>query len=533
MSRLSGTTVPLLALTLFLAVGLEAPAQELPVPKHAGDGPLRFLAAQPGWIAYALDSAFDPTGFVGVLDPPYEPGENLLAVLSRRGGDPRVARTLRLGDQGFVLSFALSPDGDTALVGRHAPEEVLVVRGLRLGRPHVAEAIPLATAPLSFAFAPDGTFAVVGNQTGPGEASLTVVAGLPGAVRVAGAVGLGIEAQVLGAVESVDFSHDGRRLLVHTALHDDPAPPGFLMPRVVLQVVRGLDPGAPGPGPDVSEPLLLPRESALPPEPAFAGLPTGVALGDSALLCDGDSAIVPVSGALDLGQPDARIFLVRGLEAGRPEIARTLSPADGLGVAPLQVALAPDCSRAVVTNVFTGDASLLTGLGDPTFASVEVTALSLGFPFPAEPAIAPGGDTLWVHHPRIPLDGVPPAAVTVFDLAGPGQAALTPAGPPVMGPVRAWLQAKDRTLAAHPPSLVNYVMAFTEGLAIQVRRSLYRDVRAAIVLSEVRGLEGVAAHFLDRFLDKVARFEGEGKLTAVEARVLTDLAGVGLRRLES
>lgn len=514
-----------LALALLLGGASAGSGQDAVTASHRAESPLGFLAVKPAWRAYALDSAFDPTPFLGVLDPPYEPGENLLSVLTRNGADPRVGRTVPLGSAGYALAFDLSPDGDTALVGRHDPSEVLVVRGLLTGRPRIAATLAVPSAPLSFAFAPDGTYALVGDQAGPGEATLTRVGGLPDAPRLDGTVALGVEAQVLTAVESVDFSHDGDRLLVQTALHDDPAPPGFLLPRVALQVVRGF---AGGGTPVVSEPLMLPRDAALPPQPPFTDAPTGVALGDSALLCDGDSAIVPVSGAIDLGQPDARIFLVRGLEAGAPEIARTLSVADGVGIGPLQVALMPDCGGAIVTNVFSGDVSLICGLDDPTFASVEVTSSPLSYPFPAEPAVAPYGKALWVHHPRVPLDGAPPAAVTVLEM---DDGALAPAGAPLTGPIRAWLQAKDRTLATHPPSLVNYVVVFTEGLPLRVRHTLYRDVRAAIVLAGA-GLHGLAVHFLESFRGNVADFEAEGKLTPVEARVLRDLAEVGRRRLE-
>lgn len=517
--RASGQPQPCRCLGLPRAIATAALALGA-VAATAAAADLRFLDAADASRAFVLDSTFDPTPWVGELDPPYEPGADRLVALTELATGGRVAAQIDLDAPGTAFAFALSPDGDTAIVLMIEPHGLVVVRGLAGSDAHVADIVPLAEQPLSAAFAPDGRSAAIGQQrSGAGHATLSLIDGLPDAPRVARLVGLGIEAAVLSAVESVDFGLDGRRLLVQTALHDEPAAPGFFLPRVALQVVSI---GPARARPKVSEPLWLPATPALPPAPPFGGLDTGVALGDSAIGCDGETAVVPVSGALDLGQPDARVLLVEGIRRARPRLAAVLTPADGVGIAPLQVARMPDC-RALLTNVFSGTATTLTW--SPAERRPTLASYPLGAPFPAEPAATADGRHAIVHHPRVPLDGVPPALVTVYTAD-----TMTPAGPPVGGPVRAWVQVKDSTLAVFPPGLVDLVRAATAhdpDAGMQLGSLVRRAIDAAAA-----GQTGLAAASLARFDAELRRLERHGVVAAPNARAMHDLARVGLRSLQ-
>ena len=336
-----------------------------------------------------------------------------------------------------------------------APHQILVIRGLADSSPWIAATLDVEKIPLSFGFSPDGTRAAVGNQlNGAGKASVTLLRGLPAAPVIDRTLGLKARAKVLSAVESVEFTRRGDSLVAQIGLHDEAASPGFFLANVVLQVVH--DPFG---EPEVSSPLRIPAGSWIPPTPPFEGLRTGRALGDSALLCDGDTLVTPVPGALDIGQPDARIVIVRGVRTGELSIQRTLTPLDGVGIAPFQVTLANDCS-AIVTNTFSSTVTRITGLLDPDPNAIRLLSWNTSYPFPAEPAVVANGSALFVHHPRPPISNVPPAAVSGYRVRD-GRILKRRV---VEGPVRAWLQVKDQTLATWPAGLVDYL----EGVLVPV-----------------------------------------------------------------
>lgn len=495
----------------------------LPAAARGGGGPLGFLEAHDPSQAWVVDSGFDPLAVYGLaLDPPWQVGLDALTRVDvdLAGPEPELLSTPPLGAGGWLMSFALSPDGDTAVASTLGPNGLLVVRGLRQGEPAVDAVLPMERFPLSLDVSPDGRTAVAGLQLGgPGTAQVAVIAGLPEAPFVEEIVDLGIAAEVLGAVESVDFGRDGRRVLVQTALHRHPAPPLFFLPDVVLQVVE-LGPGAAR----VSEPLVLPPQPFLPPGPPFEGLATGRALGDSAILCDGDTAVVGSTGALNLFQPDARVLLVRGVRSGALRVERVLTLAEGVGIAPFQVTVAPDCS-AWITNTFDASVTRIGGLLSGDLGAVELESHSTVYPFPAEPALTPDGARLLVHHPRTPANGVPPPAVTVLD-------ARTGAvlGPPLGGPVVAWAEVKDGTLATVEPGLVDHLRALGRSGHGPTTERLVGLVRRAVALA-AEGRPAAARAQLTAFLAQVDSLAARGVLGPVEAWLYHDLAGAGLQAL--
>ncbi len=411
------------------------------------DGPsLKFLGHANSNEAWALDSNFDPTLFTGPLDPPYEVGANALTRIDLATGE--VTASIALGGDAPVLAFDLSPDGDTALAVRIFDNALLVINGISDPSTATVREYPLPMQPLSLAISSDGQRAAIGYQGGAGEAHAGLVDGLRGTdLRIHPPVSLGIDAGYLTAVEAVDFSLDGTRLVTQSALHDvAPPDPVYFMPRIVVQsnVVWGENIVA-------GAPFVVDRTPVLPPAPPFAGAPTGVALGDFALTCDGRSLLLPVSGALDVGQPDARILVLDGVELGQLTERRVLTPADGVSIAPFQVALAPDCDSAIVTNAFAGNLSVMSGIRS---GEVSIESATSSMPFPSEAVISADLAHVAVQHSRPPIDGVPPTSVTFYDYES-----LQATQAPLFGPVRSWIQAKDRTLAAWPAGLLDRIAA--------------------------------------------------------------------------
>ena len=363
----------------------------------AQPGPLDFLGNADSGVVWVLDSSLDPEPFVGPLNPPYDVGENALTRIDLETGD--VTASIPLGLSGPVLAFELSPDGDTAIAARIFNNALVVIDGLSSPETATIREYPLPMQPLALAFTADGRRAAIGYQTGAGEAHIAMITGLNQSdVTIGEPVSLGVSAQFLTAVEAIDFSLDGSRLVTQTALHDAPPPdPVYFMPRIALQSNAVWADGiAVGPAyePD--------RQSVLPPMPPFTNAPTGVALGDFALTCDGLTALVPVSGALDIGQPDARILVVDGINTGHLVLRETLTPANGVEIAPFQIALSADCDRAVVTNAFSGTMTEINGVRAGQFLPGGSPLL---MPFPGEPAITADSRYVAVQHPRPPLDG--------------------------------------------------------------------------------------------------------------------------------
>jgi hypothetical protein len=488
-------------------------------------GRLAFLAPHDATRAFVLDSGFDPLILgVGPLDPPYEPGLNQLTVLGGIGGDQFVEQTIDLGE-GTAVVFGLSPDGDTALVGTKLPPrwELAVVRGLRVGPAYVAVRLPVPWLPSAFAFAPDGTAAFVGSGWEK-ALEVAVVTGLPDSAAVANTIGLGVNAGVGASVSSLDLSLDGRRLLVQSTVQDQQGFPEGYLQRSLIHVVK--DPA--GTTPEVSAPLELPTEPALPPQSPFEGLPTGVALGDSAILHDGETAIVPCSGALDLGQPDARIFLLTGVRSGDLRIARTLTPDDGVRPSPFQVSLFSDGDRALVANTLDASVTIVSGLSEQGFASLRLETFPVARVPAAEPSVTPDGKALVILHKQPPIDGSLPATVSNYSLEG---GTVTPLGAQLSGPVRAPPYWKDATLETFQPGLSDGLRALAADLPAPVGEALQNRIDAAVWLA-ARGRDEEATEELQMFQTGVRGLEQLGELSPVDAGMLHTLAQVGVERLK-
>ena len=471
----------------------------------AEPGPLEFLGNADSEVVWVLDSGLDPTPFVGTLNPPYDVGENALTRIDLATGE--ITASIPLGSSGPVLAFELSPDGDTAFAARIFDNALIVVEGLSSPESATVREYPLALQPLSFAFSSDGRRAAIGYQNGAGEAFVALVNGLDGSnITVEPPVGLDISAGYLTAVEAIDFSLDDARLVTQTALHDvPPSDPAYFMPRIALQsnaVWAG--------GVAISTAFEIDRQSILPASPPFSGAPTGVALGDFALTCDGLTALVPVSGALDIGQPDARILVVDGINTGHLVLRETLTPANGVDIAPFQIALSADCDRAVVTNAFAGTLTDITGVRERAFV---LTGHPLLMPFPGEPAMTADSRYVAVQHPRPPLDGVPPTSVTVYD-----GASLSPSLAPIFGPVRSWIQAKDRTLATWPAGLLDRIAA--ADLPVWMTRMYERRIGTAIALAE-QGSDRRASYSLRVTLWVTFWLDRSGHLDSADAEVVS------------
>ncbi|MEN8152026.1 MAG: hypothetical protein ABFS86_19580, partial [Planctomycetota bacterium] len=330
-----------------------APGEEEPVPNpHRLD----FLRHRDSTMGMGLDSAFDPIGFgKGPFDPPYVPGDNELTLLVDVDGAMRVGPTLPLRGVGVVYLCCLSPDGDTAMAAAFTGSgyELIFVRGLRERNPEVHARIgwPMNPSwkrqPASIGFSADGTWAAVGTSENLSErVGIQLVTGLPEEPALGGYIDLASTPGLQGfpGVYSLDVSLDGRTIFAKKIFHDCTDP---WKSRAEVQVV-----GRPLLATEarVHDPLVLPQESAIPPTPPWEGQPTGVAVGEAALLPDGDTAVVPSFG-WSLSQPDARIFIVRGVRSGDPWIARTLGPDDGVDPFPNQVAVHPDGDQVLVANL--------------------------------------------------------------------------------------------------------------------------------------------------------------------------------------
>ncbi len=477
---------------------------------------LHFLLPKSSGVAYGLDSAFDPTPFLGELQPPYEAGGNVLTPIHGLPDVPALGEPISLGGDGAVLAFSLSPDGDSAAAVRIRPNELLILRGFGDGQAVVESTVALDGQPLSLAFSPSGDHLAIGLQ-GMGEASVAIVDMFADTAEVREIVGLGVSAVALDAVEAVEFAMNGRSLLAQFSIHNAPAgTPAFFAPDVFLAQIRQQAGG----GFAVSAPLPLPSQPVLPPKPPFDQLNTGVALGDFVQLCDGDSALVPVSGALDIGQPDARIIRVGGLAAGHLGVSQVLTVADGVGIAPFQIALAADCDTAFISNAFSGDITRISGLAGSGSENLTLETFPLASPFPAEPVITPNQASVLVHHPRVPLNQVPPALVTAYHAGD-----LAPAGEPMIGPVRAWLQAKDQTLAANPVSFVDILHA--SGLSWEMRWRIENQLHVAIWLSQWR-LQFYAHGLLSGIKRSLRSAADKGRLSSASAQAMLDLIDVAI-----
>ncbi len=431
----------------------------------AEPGTVDFLGYADSEVVWVLDSGLDPTPFIGSLNPPYEIGEDALTRIDLRTGE--VTASIPLGSSGPVLAFELSPDGDRAIAARIYDNALLIVDGLSSPETATIREHPLPLQPLSLAFSSDGLQAAIGYQTGAGEAQVAFVTHIDRSnPSIGDPVSLGISGAFLTAVEAIDFSLDGSRLVTQSALHDVAPPnPAYFMPRIALQSHAVWADGiAIGPAYEPG------RQSVLPPGPPFIGAPTGVALGDFALTCDGLTALVPVSGALDIGQPDARILVLDGVNTGHLVLRETLTPANGVDVAPLQITLSTDCDRALVTNAFAGTVTQIDGVRS---RDIALSGNPLLMPFPSEPAISADSRYVVIQHPRPPLDGVPPSNVTVYD-----GLTLAPTLAPIFGPVRSWLQAKDRTLATWPAGFLDRVAA--SDLPAWLSRMYERRISSAV-----------------------------------------------------
>lgn len=469
---------------------------------------LDFLLPKPADHAYVLDSAFDPTGFIGVLNPPYEPGDNQITVLGELPGAPSIVDVVPLAADTPIFSMAMSPDGRTMAVTRMITNEVLIVRDFHDAMSMSIEVVPMPDLPLALGFSPTGDRLAVGLQ-GTGQATVQLVEQVRTVPALGELVELGISSDVLNAVEAIGFDFSGRRVLAQVSLHQAHLPdPAFFVPQIVLVPM------------DVSGGEVLvgaawfaPQESFLPPTPPFDALSTGAPLGDFAWLCDGDRVIVPVSGALDIGQADARILVLSGASGTGLELMHTFTLLDGVGIGPFQIDLGADCDTAIVTNAFSGDLTRIRGLDGP-WQDWTLSTHSASSPFPSEPAFSPDQNALLIHHPRVPLDGVPPSVVTSYSGAD-----LAPLGAPLSGPVRAWAQVKDSTLTTWPASFVDRLRR--SDLDWQQARRLESLVHVAAWLSEWK--PNAAHNLMHQVGRSIERLSNQGKMRASSAKALRDL----------
>jgi hypothetical protein len=329
---------------------------------------------------------------------------------------------------------------------------------------------------------------------------------------------------VKGSILSLEVNHAGDRVLLHAQYHDcDDAPRGY---STHVQVI--FDP-FPGDRARVSAPLTLPRWSAVPPSPPWEGLPTALAIGDAVLLCDGDTALVPSAGWVSLAvQPDAQIFLVRGVRSGELRVARTLGPEDGVQLTPLEVALSPDADSVVVTNLFPQSVSVVSGLSDTSFENISIET------FPVSqasviPAVTPDGRTLLVGGPMGPVDNCPPPHILNYALEA-GQ--IHPIGARVIdGPIHMSFIWVDSNFNTFPPGLTDHVNVFTADLHPAVGTLLRRQIDTAVAAADL-GNDEVARNALEVFRREVELLRRADRLNAVEARVLDTLAGTGLKVLD-
>jgi hypothetical protein len=501
-------------------------------------GRIDFLLNQDTTRAYVLDSAFH-TDFTGVppLDPPYEAGLNHLTILRDvHTANMSLEQTLPLGNDivrgerptgflggGWLSVFALSPDGDTALLARIDPNEILVVRGLKANAPYLSQTLPFPDLPSAITISPDGSWALVGNGTnvGPGPLKLYVVSGLPAHPVVFSEIELGPEEEIdCGGVSEIRITDDGKRALlvnwwglVHQPIVDEQS----------LILIR-----EPGPGgvQQVMDKLVMPLEPAIPPPPEFEGKNVGQASGSFAVLWDSDSAVVPAVGHPDLGVVDARILLISGMRTGQLRIVRTLGPADGVEISPFYVARLPDSDRVVLSHLFAGKFTILSGLGDPTFSSVTLETFDGELPVMGSLAVTPDGGTVVLSTARGPLDNLPPSHVTNWSYDGQSIVSL---GPAVYGPVREMPFLRGAGIKTMRPGLNDYV-ACCQALPQPARESLTSKVNEAVVLAD-QGMDQESIETLSAFSAEVDVLVTDGVLQEHEARIMHTLAGLAEDRL--
>ncbi|MCA9668915.1 MAG: hypothetical protein KC503_25145 [Myxococcales bacterium] len=513
----------LLSLALLAPIGLlgcSHPQQnkigrEVQAVHSSSAGILDFLKKHDSDHVYAVDAQFTQS-------PP--PGNDSFITLSGIKSTLAVANVFQPAG-GFVGALEVSPDGDTAVMAGRGPSgnRAIIIGGLKSGNPHEIAAVPLPHPTLSFAFSPDGTYLSVGYDFVP-DAKITVISGLPNNPTVAYTFNLGVSAASAAVVESQQFSHDGKQLLATVGTYPGGPPPGVIFGQERrLLVLENVHPDS---TPVVTGNLLLPDTNpALPPLPQFAGQPTGKALGEAALLCDGDSAIMPVSGVFTppVSSPDARIFLIKGIKSGNLQIVKTLGPADGVPPELVQVAVAPDCDRAVMNS--TGVFAVVSGLSDPTFSNVTVTVTPASnyASGPSEADVTPDNTTLVAVHPRKPFP-TPPAAATNWSFASN---TLTPIGPVLQGPFRGSVATKDHLVDAFDAGLSDYTALFTSG---STQNLLQLKINLAIKHAD-HGRYRAASAVLKSYQRRVKRLKQHGALSATQATVLDSLAQVGRDRL--
>lgn len=489
-------------------------------------GRLDFLKVHDSEHAYLVDMNFVPPG--PPLVPPWEPGLGQFVTISGVKSQIAVTNQYRVPG-GFVGGLELSPDGDTAVMAGRGPvgNRLVVIRGLKAGMPAQTAIVPLPFPPLSFAVSQDGAYGVVGFDSFDGRARIGVIPGLPSAPALGAVLDLGVSGAAIGSVENLQFSHDNKNLLAHVLTLDSTMPPASLLPDASLVLIRNTRPGR---TPTVASILDLPEDNpAIPPPPPLAGRPTGIAIGDSVLLCDGDSALVPVAGALGLAAPDARIHIVTGVSAGALRIARTLGPVDGVPPARAQAAVSVDCDRVIITRAFqASNIAVVSGLTDTSFTNLSIAVYPASYAGgPVEAAITADNQNVVAAHPRLPFNGTPPAATSNYTFTG---GVITALGAPVVGPFRASNQVKDHLIQTFQPGLSDYVVVFTEGKPPGVRESLLAKIELAIKQAD-QGHDSSARHLLGVFINHVGALASEGRLSTVQAGVLTALAHVAIERL--
>jgi hypothetical protein len=163
-----------------------------------------------------------------------------------------------------------------------------------------------------------------------------------------------------------------------------------------------------------------------------------------------------------------------------------------------------------VTNAFAGTITEITGIRDGQYS---LNSSPLLMPFPGEPAVSANAQHVVVQHPRPPLDAVPPANLTIYD----GTSLAARFGP-LFGPVRSWIEAKDRTLATWPAGLLDRVAA--ADMPSWMTRMYDRRISAAI---------GAAHHGNPRHAYRVLRatawithwLERSGYLAPVDADTIS------------
>jgi DNA-binding beta-propeller fold protein YncE len=500
-------------------VPASAPEPVEPVPDP---GRLDFLRRADSTRAVALDSGFDPLYWgKGPFDPPYVPGENQLTVLGDLGGEMHVERTIPLRDEGVVYVFSLSPDGDTAVAAAYVDPayELIFVRGLRTAQPGVSRVLAMERQPCCFAFSPDGTWVAVGTSgLFSEEVGIRIVTGLPDDPVLEGFIDLGTDAGMPGfpGVYSLDVSLDARRILAKKVFDDCKSPTNS---RAEVQVVTDALLGAVA---RVGPPLVLPQESAIPPRAPWEGEPTGVAFTEAGLLPDGDTAVVPSFG-WSLSQPDARIFVVRGIRAGTPRIVRTLGPEDGVDPWPKGVAVCPDGDSALVANLLSGTVTRISGLSHATLDAIEVERIPVG-QIAAYADITPDGRVVLIANGQGPIDHSPEPLVTSHSFEGN---VLFPAHAAVTGPIHMAPYWPDTGFETWSPGFSDYVDAFLpSGLGAPLEEAIDR----AIGLAD-EGRDADARFALDGVRAAVEALRGTGDLESHEAYVLDTLAALGQERL--